>query len=190
MHVDIYKVIYSFLFDYLMTHLLTRRNNRFLIQIPVGCSCHVQGYAYLYPPLDGKIAGHIIPPAFKTEEGNSLSSNNRKTTTTNANSREEPLPPLGPPPSLDRDPFRFDAPPSLKEFSSFMEEQFGGHFGPFGSKTGRPSGNNNNNNNRRSDNDGSDDQISEPSNVSNTKKKTLKTNYDYHPIIDFFNDKP
>lgn len=165
-------------------------------KIPVGCSCHVQGYAYLYPPLDGKVAGHIIPPAFPTENsngGNSLGSNRK----TSAN--REPVN-LAPPRDVEERPESrdevyppdsgFSVPSGMKEFSSFMDQQFGGNFNPFSNNKGGSI--------RRTDDYGIDERDQQPmeSNPENTGKNarrrplSSRTNYDYHPIIDFFNDKP
>lgn len=162
------------------------------MQIPVGCSCHVQGYAYLYPPLDGKVAGHIIPPAFTTEAaaggGNTLGPNRK----TSATSRDRSSPPPTEQPEAREEPSlsdNFNIPSGMKEFSSFMEQQFSGHFGPFGSRGGSSD------NRRRDDYDieERDQQPMESSPEIKSPKRTRpmsKTNYDYHPIIDYFNDKP
>lgn len=160
-----------------------------IYKIPVGCSCHVQGYAYLYPPLDGKSAGHIIPPAFSTENaGNTLS---RKTSTT----PREPVR-TAPPPEFKsgREDTAAPAaggflpPDSMNDFASFMDQQFGGHFGPFSRKGGSPS--------RRQDGDYIEEDPMEKSASEdyvqdyNERRKSTPTNYDYHPIIDYFHDKP
>jgi len=157
----------------------------------VGCSCHVQGYAYLYPPLDGKTAGHVIPPAFPTEPSNDNTLNaNRKI------SGQQPT--QQPPRSRDSYDDEFDVPTSLKDFSSFMNEQFERPFGgPFSSssknKGNSAGGGSSFGGNRRVDKVGhhsdlvAEDYVAQSSNIKN---KQIKTNYDYHPILDFFNDKP
>ena len=137
----------------------------------------MQGYAYLYPPLDGKTAGHVIPPAFPTDlgNGNSLGAN-RKTGNNQAASSDESS---------------FGPPTGLKEFSSFMDQQFSGEFGPFSSLkksgAGSPTPLSNNRRVDQLSQDEEGDYVAQPSN----RKPTQKTvNYDYHPILDFFNDKP
>lgn len=209
-----------------------------IYKIPVGCSCHVQGYAYLYPPLDGKVAGHVIPPAFPTDNGNVIGPN-RKTSAPVTPEERPPVPvqkhevrvrpdnrerpefqPARPesrperpdtrerPESRERPEFRdrpddrerpenqenFSVPTGLKDFSSFMDEQFSGHFGPFGA-----GGFGARQANRREDEyDPADDRIDQHPMESNpeisSRRRPVgaqsKTNYDYHPIIDFFHDKP
>jgi len=128
-----------------------------IYKIPVGCNCHVQGYAFLYPPLDGsKSTSGILPPAIRTDTNNALQS--RKTD---------------------------DARDSFK---SFIERQFEGQFNPGGgggaSGGGARGGGASAVGNRRSDG-------YRQTPLKATKKNDFKkTNYDYHPIIDFFNDRP
>ena len=123
----------------------------------MGCNCHVQGYAFLYPPLDGsKSTSGILPPAIRTDTNNALQS--RKTD---------------------------DARDSFK---SFIERQFEGQFNPGGgggaSGGGARGGGASAVGNRRSDG-------YRQTPLKATKKNDFKkTNYDYHPIIDFFNDRP
>lgn len=71
----------------------------------------------------------------------------------------------------------------LKDFSSFMDQQFKGHFGPFSGKGDF---------NRRQDEDYIEEDPMEKSASEDyeRRKSQSKTNYDYHPIIDFFHDKP
>lgn len=75
-----------------------------------------------------------------------------------------------------------------------MDEQFSGHFGPFGA-----GGFGARQANRREDEyDPADDRIDQHPMESNpeisSRRRPVgaqsKTNYDYHPIIDFFHDKP
>jgi hypothetical protein len=92
----------------------------------------------------------------------------------------------------------------MKDFSSFMDQQFSGHFGPFGGggiagsrSAGSPS------NRREDDYDMADERMDQHPMESNAElddsssrrrppllSAQSKTNYDYHPIIDFFHDKP
>lgn len=154
-------------------------------QIPVGCSCHVQGYAYLYPPLDGKAAGHIIPPAFSTE--NTANTLSRKTSI----APRDPVRTVAPEVKSGReDPSTgagFLPPDGIKDFASFMDQQFKGHFGPFAGKGGSS---------RRQDGDYIEEDPMEKSASEDhvhdyhERRKNLPTNYDYHPIIDYFHDKP
>ena len=92
----------------------------------------------------------------------------------------------------------------MKDFSSFMDQQFSGHFGPFGGggisgsrSAGSPS------NRREDDYDMTDERMDQHPMESNPEfddsssrrrppllSAQSKTNYDYHPIIDFFHDKP
>ena len=263
MHVDIYKVnnsrlggythsdMISFVYCIIIPPLSVLR-----FQIPVGCSCHVQGYAYLYPPLDGKVAGHIIPPAFPTENGNVIGPN-RKTSPPGSTeevptvqkhevrvrpeSRERPetrQPEIQAtkrpetnrerpdvhrerpdnrerPETRDRPQYQdrpenrerpenpddfFQVPTGMKDFSSFMDQQFSGHFGPFGAGGARSVGSQPTNR-REDDYDMADDRMdlhpmeSNPELDDSSRRRPLvtaqsKTNYDYHPIIDFFHDKP
>lgn len=127
-----------------------------IYKIPVGCNCHVQGYAFSYPPLDGsKATSSILPPATRTNGSNRLQGDNRKSSATSRNENVEPP------------PFQ---PDSIRNFKSFLDRQFDGQFTAGG--------------NRRSDNF----QTAVRQRKPDLKKK--KTNYDYHPIIDFFNDRP
>lgn len=75
-----------------------------------------------------------------------------------------------------------------------MDQQFSGQFGPFSSKngagSGRPSSNNNNSNRRMdqlSQDEEEEDYVAQP---SNKRPQQKAVNYDYHPILEFFNDKP
>ena len=79
-------------------------------------------------------------------------------------------------------------PSGMKEFSSFMEQQFSGHFGPFAGKGGSLQI-------RRQDDDYDMEETqpmeSHPDDYDDRRRtSSSKTNYDYHPIIDFFHDKP
>lgn len=168
MHVDIYKVQPRHLtFISIIVHILVHHFLQvvgfvdwFLFsgtgqQIPVGCNCHVQGYAFLYPPLDGsKTTTGILPPATRTDGSNRLQGDNRKSS---AGAFDE---------NAERPPFQ---PDSIGSFKSFLDRQFDGQFTANG--------------NRRSDN------YQTPVRQRKTTLKK-KTNYDYHPIIDFFNDRP
>jgi hypothetical protein len=237
-----------------------------IYKIPVGCSCHIHGYAYLYPPLDGSGNGpHLLPPAFNN---NNFSNNTieiaRKSTTVTAtatanaaaadsssssnsaagtpsdsrkngrkesesvtdsvgasfdgdagtrrvNNVPETRPPSAPknrppPPTPSRprnnnnnnnnyprgeaparepaDKFGFggfddDAPTGFKDFQSFINQQFGERLGAKEKTLPANTGSN-----RRMEDAGGD------SSGAESKGTWRKTNYDYHPIIDFFNDKP
>jgi hypothetical protein len=90
----------------------------------------------------------------------------------------------------------------MKDFSSFMDQQFSGHFGPFGAGgLGARTVGSQPTNRREDDYDMADDRMdqhpmeSHPEFDDSSRRRPLvaaqsKTNYDYHPIIDFFHDKP
>ena len=148
------------------------------MQIPVGCSCHIHGYAYLYPPLDGSGGGHIIPPAFNNL--NDTVGNVRKLS---SSSNAEVTRVRVPVNERERTPSNRDivrqrskttqssttsfenAEIGFNDFHSFMTKQFGGRLEE---RKG----------NRRS-HDGDHLEAVE------TRDTSPRRNYNYHPINDY-----